>query len=204
MPLPLLIRRSGRTVVGLAGAFVGLAMLFLTSRAVFATGGDGVAVGRLVCGVIFLALGAGPFLLLDKEFWRSTLRTGYKPPEPVVLLPLAVPAPGKTPREAAGREHGRVLEVLDARGPAEPPRPVGADPGKLASALERLGRLHGAGELTDAEIHGRKAAAAGHVSWGGAMSRTSAGLKICPPVLRAAAILGGAALGVVANRWITG
>ncbi|UWZ38273.1 hypothetical protein Drose_08505 [Dactylosporangium roseum] len=42
------------------------------------------------------------------------------------------------------------MEVLDARAPAEPPRPVGADPGELASALERLSRPHGAGELTDA------------------------------------------------------
>ncbi|GAA0722293.1 hypothetical protein GCM10010199_29610 [Dactylosporangium roseum] len=59
--------------------------------------GDGVAVGWLICGVIFLAPGAGPFFPLDKEFGRSTPWADHEPPEPVGLRPVAGPPPARRP-----------------------------------------------------------------------------------------------------------
>ncbi|MFG2037895.1 SHOCT domain-containing protein [Dactylosporangium sp. NPDC048998] len=221
MPLPLLIRRSVYTFIGLAGAFAGLTMLFLASRLVLAMGGrcgsggtgaypyppcpehvpelallglfggaactifyavkslkfgarlsllpvpvlflsmawnffefgfdppgGGLGIGWLICGVVFVVMGAGPLFMLGKAFWRENLWADWQPPAEPTLRPLA----GLTPLENAARARTRALNVPDA-GAAQAAAP---DPAELASALERVSQLHAAGKLTDAEYTAAK------------------------------------------------
>jgi hypothetical protein len=93
--------------------------------------GQGVDVGFVVCGVIFVLMGAAPLLL-----WASI---------------------AKEARRARGA-HARVAPVVTPVVPA-PRRPAPAEPdGPRASAmsvagrLERLAALHASGELTDEEF----------------------------------------------------
>ncbi|MGI5240365.1 SHOCT domain-containing protein [Dactylosporangium sp. CA-139066] len=110
--------------------------------------GGGLAIGWLICGVIFVVMGGGPLFMVGRP-WRETLWADWQPPAAPVLQPLA----GPTPRERAERAWGRALDMPAAGGaPGAAP-----DPAELASALEHVSRLHAAGRLTDAEYTAAKA-----------------------------------------------
>ncbi|MEV8517913.1 SHOCT domain-containing protein [Dactylosporangium sp. NPDC051484] len=121
--------------------FLGMAWNFFEFG--FDPPGGGLSIGWLICGVVFVVMGAGPMFQLDKATWRETLWSDWQPPSEPALRPLA----GLTPIERAERARDRV-STKPAAGAA---RAASRDPAELASALERVSRLHAAGELTDAE-----------------------------------------------------
>jgi hypothetical protein len=102
--------------------------------------GEGLAVGFVVCGVIFVLMGGAP-LLVWLSVARENRRTrraqaGVAAPAPAPAAAVKVPAPRAWPAEADPR----------------------ASAMSVAGRLERLAVLHAAGELTDVEYSRAKRA----------------------------------------------
>jgi hypothetical protein len=102
--------------------------------------GEGVAVGFVVCGVIFVLMGGAPLLV-----WLSVARENRR---------IRRAQAGVAPKAAA--------PVVAVTVPAPRARPAEADPRasalSVAGRLERLAALHASGELTDAEYRQAKRA----------------------------------------------
>ncbi|MGY1653751.1 SHOCT domain-containing protein [Geodermatophilus sp. SYSU D01119] len=107
-------------------------------------GADGISPGCLVCGVVFVLMGAAPLLLLPSA-WRGARRTrrAQAGPPPVVT------------------EYPHLRDHRLSRVSAGPDLPGGDDPRDLTGRLERLAALHASGALTDAEFRAAKAATLG-------------------------------------------
>ncbi|MGY1620218.1 SHOCT domain-containing protein [Geodermatophilus sp. SYSU D00691] len=103
--------------------------------------GEDIAVGYVVCGVLFVLMGAGPLLL-----WLSVARDARR----TRTASAAVPTPVAAARVAAGT---RPLAPEPARvvpRPRQDDDPAAAAM-SVAGRLERLAVLHASGELTDEE-----------------------------------------------------
>jgi putative oligomerization/nucleic acid binding protein len=131
-------------LLGWPALFLTLGWNFLDDGLSPPPGVEGIAVGYVVCGVVFVLMGAGPLLLLPgawKEHRRSRAQQAGPPP--------------------------LVTEYPHLRGhrppppPAGPDLPGGDDPRDLTGRLERLAALHASGALTEAEFRAAKAATLG-------------------------------------------
>jgi putative oligomerization/nucleic acid binding protein len=106
-------------------------------------GAEGISVGYVVCGVVFVLMGAAPLLLallLVRDRRRTRAAQAGAPP-------VVTPYPHLRDRPPPSREC------------SEPDLPAGDDPGaSVTGRLERLARLHASGALTDEEFRAAKAA----------------------------------------------
>jgi hypothetical protein len=107
--------------------------------------GESIAGGFVVCGVVFVLMGAGPLLL-----WASIANSNRRSRRARALVPAPVPTPAMAapaPAAPMGQPAGRV---------AIPRQRLDEDPAaaamSVAGRLERLAALHASGELTDAEL----------------------------------------------------
>jgi hypothetical protein len=109
----------------------------------------GVVVGFVICGILFVLMGAAPLLLV-----LSVLR-GKRRSRRAAQRPAEVPAPRTTtsvrPAAATPRATRRTPGPRSSDDPATAAMSV-------AGRLERLAALHGSGELTDEEYAHAKAA----------------------------------------------
>ncbi len=139
-------RRAGApnpVLLGWPALFLTLGWNFLDDGLSPPAGAEGIAVGYVVCGVVFVLMGAAPLLLLLSA-WRAGrgARRAQAGPPPVVT-----PYPHLQDRPPTSRVS------------SEPDLPSGDAPRSVAGSLERLARLHAAGALTDEEFRAAKAAA---------------------------------------------
>jgi hypothetical protein len=130
---------------------------------------DGVVWGWLICGVVFVAMGGIPLLLVlaNAKFalWGadpSSDRTATAAATATAIARLAETAQKRKPSFV---RYGDTTVATVATAPAPPPaprppppdgaptasEPDGASDESLVSDLERLAALHRAGQLTDAE-----------------------------------------------------
>ena len=129
-PMPLLL--------GWPALFLTLGWNFLEDGFAPPTG-ESISIGFVVCGVIFVLMGAAPLLLwlsIAKEA-RRTRRARARVPAPP---PAAVPAP-RRPVSAPAPVRTAPSHPGDPRASAM----------SVAGRLERLAALHASGELTDDE-----------------------------------------------------
>ncbi|WP_164704548.1 SHOCT domain-containing protein [Blastococcus litoris] len=133
--------------LGWPALFLVLGWNFLEDGLVDPPEGFGVNGGYVFCGVLFVAMGAGPLFIV---LWalKGHRRDGWQPgPAPVVVhrrdLPESAPPPGPLDDDMPSGD----LPGGDAP-PRDDPR---ASAMSVAGRLERLAALHASGELTDEE-----------------------------------------------------
>jgi hypothetical protein len=130
--------------------------------------GEDVGWSWIICGVLFVLMGAAPlFAVVNKDFRTSLLWADAADDEPrstpkKVAKAAAPTMPRKKkpqPRSQPARE-ARPTVSTPTSGPP-PDNPYGPSPddtvGDLAEDLERLSRLHQEGHLTDSEFRAAKA-----------------------------------------------
>jgi hypothetical protein len=105
--------------------------------------GQGMAVGWLVCAVVFFLMGGGPLLVALPAVWRALTGRASTPGVREALRP-----PGSAAVAA------RVRAAREARTAAA--TSVSDQPDDVVSALERLHYLHRTGALDDAEYEAAK------------------------------------------------
>ncbi|MGY1714696.1 SHOCT domain-containing protein [Geodermatophilus sp. SYSU D01106] len=131
-------------LLGWPALFLTLGWQFLRDGVDPPAGAGDISLGYLICGVVFVLMGAAPLLLLPSA-WRGSRRTRRAqagPPPVVTTFPHL-------------RDH------RPSRGSSAPDLPGGDDPRDLTGRLERLAALHASGALTDAEFRAAKAATLG-------------------------------------------
>lgn len=100
-------------------------------------GSDGLVWGWIICGVVFVLMGAFPLLGLANRDIAKQL--------------LWADAPSDTPVDPY--PHGVRASAIPRRSPSRPPA---AEPDSIPAALERLAALHSSGALTDDEFAAAK------------------------------------------------
>jgi Short C-terminal domain len=154
---------TGRSLLLLAwpALFLSLGWNFLDYGLHVTTTGSGVSGGFLVCGVLFIVMGAVPLIWLLPQLWKVI--TGRSDPPGA---PGHVPFVGATsvqfnpPASSSPPAWGTGTSVRMASPPAAAPAATTPSTGKdVAGELERLASLHRRGELTDAEYEAAKAQA---------------------------------------------
>jgi hypothetical protein len=155
---------AGRSLLWLAwpALFLSLGWNFLDYGLHLTTTGSGVDAGFLVCGVLFIVMGAVPLVWLLPILWNvvtgrgdseTTSRASVAPLMGYTSVRFSPPA-SSTPSTPAPPVWGTGVKFAP---PATSAPTTTASTGRdVASELERLASLHRRGELTDAEYDAAK------------------------------------------------
>jgi hypothetical protein len=155
---------TGRPLILLAwpALFLSLGWNFL-DYGLGLTGGNGVSGGFLVCGVLFIVMGAVPLVWLLPQLWKVII--GRPDPDDAPDAPGHVPLVGATsvqftpPPSSSPPAWGTGTSVRMASSPSTATATAPSTGKDVAGELERLASLHRRGELTDAEYEAAKAQA---------------------------------------------
>lgn len=133
--------------------------------------GEGVSWGWIVCGLVFVVMGAGPLLaLFSKDVRRQLLWADAAEDEPAPMA-QKVRDTAKAARPTFRPPHHEAPSARPSQPRPGEPSPPSSSPspdnpygptrdatlGDMAEDLERLSRLHDGGHLTDSEFRAAKA-----------------------------------------------
>jgi hypothetical protein len=155
---------AGRSLLLLAwpALFLSLGWNFL-DYGFHLTSGSGTNGGFILCGVLFIVMGAVPLFWLLPRLWRVII--GTPDPSDAPSAPGHVPLIGATsvqftpPPSSSPPAWGTGTSVRMASSPSTATATAPSTGKDVAGELERLASLHRRGELTDAEYEAAKAQA---------------------------------------------